>query len=99
MSRGLAHLIVSMSHSFVDSMSGLECIRVILYQSYIINLSAANSKDQYNLQFHAFSYSLTSWTIHVLPFRTHVIAQNYYTSTCLPSKKKRKIRVLPIFTV
>ena len=34
MSRGLAHLIVNMSHSFVDSMSGLECIRVILYQLY-----------------------------------------------------------------
>ena len=57
MSRGLAHLIVSMSHSFMDSMSGLECIRVILYQLYTIRLSAANSKDQYNLQFHAFSYS------------------------------------------
>ena len=58
MSHGLAHLIVSMSHSFVDSMSGLECIRVILYQLYIICLSAANSKDQYNVQFHAFSYRL-----------------------------------------
>ena len=63
-------------------MSGLECIRVILYQLYIICLSAANSKDQY---FHVFSYSLISWTI--LPFRTHVTAQSYYTSIdakCIP---------------
>ena len=58
-----------------------------IFATCIIYLSAANSKDQYNLQFHAFSYSLTSWTIHVLPFRTHVIAQSYYTSIdakCIP---------------
>ena len=92
MSRGLAHLIVSMymSHSFVDSTSGLECIRFILYQLYIICLSAANSKDQYNFRTISCTYNLTSWTsyMYILPFRTHVIAQSYYYTSidakCIP---------------
>ena len=73
-----------MSHSFVDSTSGLECIRVILYQLYIIiacQLPIARTNTTYNFMHLQLDY------MYILPFRTHVIAQSYYTSIdakCIP---------------